>query len=218
MLSVVAMIMTTTVIVKTAIVAGIACPNSAPDQSSVTPLSGLTWPSSTITWAFGTPSSTSGLGLGTITKPIIDLAQQKAVTRGIEGWPRVGDVAIVHVSDPREAMVEIGYGNDSSLQLLGQSVWRYQPETKKFTKVVITLQDPDISALSRGPGGALTYDDGVELQQLAAHEFGVALGLAEGPGTNRCSIMNHVLTSANRAPDSADIAALKKIYVPSSSR
>jgi hypothetical protein len=100
----------------------------------------------------------------------------------------------VRVSDPRKAMVEIGYGNDSSLGLLGQCVWRYQQ--KKFIKVVITLQDLRISSLSKGADGALPYDNNVELQQLAAHEFGVALGLAEGPGTDRCSIMNHVHTSA----------------------
>ena len=55
-----------------------------------------------------------------------------------------------------------------------------------------------------------------ELRQLAAHEFGVALGLAEGPGSDGCSVMNHVLTSANRTPDSADVAALRKIYGSSS--
>ena len=215
-LSAVATIMTTTMINKAAFAAGIACPKmNAPEQSSVTPLSGLVWPGNVITWAFGTPTSTRGLGLGNITNAITDPLQQTAVTQGIENWPRVGSLEIVRVSDPRKAMVEIGYGNDSSFQLLGQSVWRYQPETKKFTKVVITLQDPSISPLSKGSDGALTYSNNVELQQLAAHEFGVALGLAEGPGTDGCSVMNHVLTSANRTPDAADIAALRKIYAAS---
>lgn len=204
--------MATIMMVAEANAAGIACQKPGAPAPSVTPQSGLTWPVSTITWAFGTPSSTGGLGLGTITTAVTDMPQQKAVARGIDSWPRVGRLEIVHVSDPRKAMVEIGYGNDSSFRLLGQSVWRYQPRTKKFVKVVITLEDPGISPLSRGPDGALTYDDHVELQQLAAHEFGVALGLAEGPGTDRCSVMNHVLSPANRTPDPADIAALRQIY------
>ncbi len=73
------------------------------------------------------------------------------------------------------------------------------------------LQDPAISPLAPDASGILTYSGtGTWLQQLAAHESGAPLGLAEG--SDPASIMNHVQTATNRTPDAADVAAIDSLY------
>lgn len=180
-----------------------------------TPTSGLTWaaPLGTatdpITWAFAAPGNATGLG--TVTSAISDPNQQAAVTAGINEWAQVSGLHLEQVSNPTQANIQIGYGEPSGL--LGQDIWAYNPQTSQFTSDLVLLDDPADHPLTSN-NGQLTYADGVTLQQLATHETGVGLGLAEGDGSDANSIMNHVLDASNQVPDAADIAAIDSLYGP----
>jgi hypothetical protein len=176
-----------------------------------TPLSGLTWPSSPITWAFAQPGVIPH-NLGTVTSAITDPAQQAEVIAGIEEWAKVSGVQLVQVMDPSVADIQIGYGDPTNL--IGEDSWYYNPSNSTFIADWVLLKDPAISSLSLDSSGHLAYSNGVELRQVTTHEFGVGLGLAEGDGSDVYSVLNHVLSSLNRVPDSADIAAIDKLYGP----
>ena len=174
-----------------------------------TPTTGLSWGSSTITWAFATPESTS---LGDVSDAITDPSQQAAVTAGIEQWAQVSGVNLVQVSNPSQADIQVGYGNLSGL--LGESMWDYNPANSQYTNATVLLEDPADTSLN---GSNLTYSgSSATLEQLATHEFGAALGLAEGDGSDSSSVMNHIQTPSNQTPDSADIAAIDSLYGSSS--
>jgi predicted Zn-dependent protease len=168
-----------------------------------TPLSGLKWGSNTITWAFASPSST-----GQVTSAISDPSQQAAVEAGINQWAQVSGVNLAEVSDPSQANIQVGYGNLNGL--LGESLWGYTSGSSTYTNATVLLQDPESKPLN---GSSLTYSGSdATLQQLATHEFGAAIGLAEGSGSDANSVMNHMQTAANRVPDGADLAAIQSLY------
>ena len=177
----------------------------------MTPLSGIKWPSSRITWAFAKPGPAQH-GLGTVTSAVSDPAQEAEIIAGVEEWAKVSGVQLQHVEDPSKADITIRYGDPTNL--IGEDIWYYNPSTNTFINDLVLLKDPAIASLSLDGSGHLSYDDGVGLKQLATHEFGVGLGLAEGDGSDVNSVMNHKLTSLNRAPDPADIIAIDSLYGP----
>lgn len=176
-----------------------------------TPLSGLTWTSKTVTWAFASPGQVDGLG--TVTSAISLSAQQAAVAAGIQEWAKVSGVNLVEVFEPSQADVQIGYGNPSGL--IGECLWSYNPQTSHFSNALVLVKDPSLDPLATDANGNLVYSGWqTTLQQLATHEFGVALGLAEGNGSDPGSVMNHVQGPSNQVPDAADIAAIDSLYGP----
>src|ERR1700712_3069723 len=89
------------------------CALMAPKDPMSTPLSGLTWTSNTITWAFAAPGAVPNLG--TVTSTIFDPAQQAAVTVGINDWTKISGVNLVQITDPSQANIQVGYGNPAGL-------------------------------------------------------------------------------------------------------
>jgi predicted Zn-dependent protease len=177
----------------------------------VTPLLGIKWLSSRITWAFA-KLGTVQHGLGTVTRAVSDPSQQAEIIAGVEEWAKVSGVQLQEVEDPSKADIKIGYGDPPNL--IGEDTWYYNPSNNTFIDDLVLLKDPAIMPLSMGGSGHLSYDDGVELKQLATHEFGVGLGLGEGDGSDMNSVMNHSLTSLNRVPDPADVMAIDSLYGP----
>lgn len=183
-----------------------------------TPTSGLTWaaPLGTvadpITWAFAQPGSNVD-GLAAVTNAISDPMQQAQVTAGIDRWSQVSGLQLREVANPSIADIQVGYGNPSNL--LGQDLWSYDPQTSTYNDDLVLLGDPNSKGgLTVAANGQLTYSNNVTLEQLATHEFGAAIGLAEGNGSDSSSVMNHTLTSSNQVPDAADIAAADNLYGP----
>lgn len=171
-----------------------------------TPLSGLTWGSNTVTWAFASAGSS---GMGNVTDAIADSTPQAAVVAGIQQWAKVSGLNLVQVADPSQADVQIGYGSLSGL--LGESMWSYNPADSQYSNALVLLQDPAVTPLIVGSDGSLTYSGSAStLQQLATHEFGAALGLAESSDPN--SVMNHMQQLYNQTPDAADVAAIDSLY------
>lgn len=175
-----------------------------------TPLSGITWPSKTVTWAFAKTGPIPALGR-TVTAAVTDPGERAAVTAGVNEWAEVSGVRLAEIDDPVDADVLIGFGEPKGL--LGECTWFYNPQTDMFRKALVLLRHPGY--FDKSGDGALTYPgQAASLQQLTAHEFGAALGLAEGSGADKRSVMNHVQDGANPVPDTADVAAIDRLFGP----
>jgi hypothetical protein len=184
-----------------------------------TPTSGITWASplgsasDPIKWAFATAGS-NPFGLGTVASAVTNSQQQAAIASGMNEWATVSGVKLQQVLNPSQANIEVGFGKLSGL--LGEDLWSYRLPADTYNGSLVLFQDPSISPL-KNVNGQLEYNDNCTLTQLAIHEFGLALGLAEGNGSDPHSILNHLMTTANRVPDAADIAAIDSLYGPAAS-
>lgn len=126
-------------------------------------------------------------------------------------WTAVSGVKLTQVQNPASANVQIGWADCLSIGLIGEALWNFSGSLYNFALVI--LEDPSLSALSTNANGLLAYSNNVELRQLACHEFGATLGLAEG-NQDPTSIMNHLQNSLNRVPDASDALAMHGIYGP----
>jgi len=75
----------------------------------------------------------------------------------------------------------------------------------------VQLESPGQAALTTDASGQLTYaSTGASFEQVALHEIGHALGLADNDTAG--SIMNMVLGTSNPTLDAADIADIQALY------
>jgi hypothetical protein len=95
---------------------------------------------------------------------------------------------------------------------LGFTHYRYDANGKFENDNRVAVQDPVTFRVTKLDDGDFQYNGtGVTMFQEFVSQLGHALGL--GPNTSDpTSIMNPVLTSNNRAPDSQDVAAIQSLY------
>ncbi|WP_323992965.1 matrixin family metalloprotease [Nguyenibacter sp. L1] len=160
-----------------------------------------------VTWSF-TETAPRGVPLygGTIQG-----TYQAAVEQAIDTWSKASGIDFEQVADSASSDIRIGWGNldtaDSGVAgvtLLRASEGSLRPGT------MIELENPLQDPLTQTRAGAFTYaGSSVGLEQLALHEIGHALGLAES--ANPTSIMYPELSARNvtlSASDRSEIAAL----------
>ena len=172
-------------------------------------LEGSKWTNSTgvITWSFiNGPAS----GLVPVSSSL-DTQEQAAVEKAFDTWAAASGLKFEEVADSSQSDIRVGFsllgGADGTL---GYTSVKAQNGTA-LAGATISLEDPAEDALVTDANGQLAYSGtDTELSQLALHEIGHALGLADDSDPN--SIMAPVLSSSNRALDATDLAGLQLLY------
>jgi predicted Zn-dependent protease len=173
------------------------------------PFNGGAWNTRVITWNFATEP-------GNQTTPFsgsIQTQYQAAIEQAFQTWSTVTGLSFAQVSDGTQTPdISIGWGSfdSSNSGLMGYTSFQVQAGQMQ-PGVVVRLEDPSQDALVTGPDGAFTYSGTqVELYQLALHEIGHALGLAESTDVN--SVMFPELGQANQTLDATDTANIQQLY------
>ncbi|NVN11287.1 matrixin family metalloprotease, partial [Nguyenibacter vanlangensis] len=161
-----------------------------------------------VTWSFAeTPPQGVPLYGGTI-----EGAYQAAVEQALDTWSKAAGIDFEQVADSAASDIRIGWGNlDTAdtgvvgVTLLKTDAGVLRPGT------VIELENPQQDPLMQASGETFTYAGSqVGLQQLALHEIGHALGLAES--ADPTSIMYPLLGSHNKTLSASDIADIASLY------
>jgi predicted Zn-dependent protease len=161
-----------------------------------------------ITWSFATsPGTTAAPFSG-----YIDHSYKAAVEKAFQTWAAASGLTFKEVPDGAASDIRIGWGNfdTSTSGVIGYTSYRQRNGTIQ-PGTIIRLEDPAQDSLVRGSDGQLTYSGTqAELSQVALHEIGHALGLADDADPN--SIMYYASGVSNRTLDQTDIAGIQTLY------
>jgi hypothetical protein len=144
----------------------------------------------------------------------LDIAEQAVAEQAIEAWASASGLNFAEVSDGSQADIRIGLGtfNTGTSGVLGYT--SYQTNAGAFQPgTIIRMEDPNETALTTDANGQLAYaGTGAEFYQVALHEIGHALGLADNADPN--SVMYYASSTANQSLDATDIAEITALYGP----
>jgi predicted Zn-dependent protease len=163
-----------------------------------------------ITWSFAS-------GSGTSTSPISGSVQsqyQAVIERAIQTWAAATGLTFTQVPASAASDIQIGWGDfdTTSSGTVGYTS-SAGDNAGQIQSVIVRLEDPAEDPLIAGIGGALTYSGTqTELYQVALHEIGHALGLAESSDPN--SVMFPLLGPSNTSLDATDITDVDALYNP----
>ncbi|BCI65895.1 hypothetical protein AAJCM20276_05190 [Acetobacter aceti] len=160
----------------------------------------------TITWNFAqdNPGSVNDLYAGSIQDQY-----QDAIETAINEWSQATGLTFKEVSDMSSSDIRIAWGNFNTAYtgVAGLTFYGDSSNPSDLIELENPLQDALVS------NGTNDYDyagTSVDLTQLALHEIGHTLGLAES--SNQDSIMFPELGENNRSLDSQDVAEVKGLY------
>ncbi|GAA4486783.1 beta strand repeat-containing protein [Gluconacetobacter asukensis] len=161
-----------------------------------------------VTWSF---SETAPRGIP-LYGGTIQGAYQAAVEQALDTWSKASGIDFEQVSDSASSDIRIGWGNldttntgVAGVTLLRASAGTLRPGT--MIELETPLQDP----LTQTSPGAFTYaGSSVGLEQLALHEIGHALGLAESASPT--SIMYPLLGTHNITLNTSDMSDIAVLY------
>jgi hypothetical protein len=182
---------------------------TAPNSNiAPSPFNGAQWAGSVVTWSFAGNS-------GPKTAPFSNYVQsqyQTAVAQAFQTWANAAGITLEQVSDSSSADIRVGWGvfDPSNSGVLGYTSYSSIGGIAR-PGVTIRLEDPAEDPLLTGSNGFLTYSGTTTtLNQLALHEIGHALGLAESSDPN--SIMFPELGSQNATLDATDFENIQMEY------
>ena len=178
-------------------------------------LEGAKWATDNITWSFA--NSTYGSDSSDPFSSAISPQYQSAIEQALQQWSAVSGLTFTQVPDSATqagaADIRIGFGalDPSSTGSIGDTNIRYDSSGNLLPDAVVRLEDPSETALVQGSDGAYTYaGTSSELEQVALHEIGHALGL--GHSTDSSAIMYPSAGPSNRSLDQSDIAGIQSLY------
>ena len=178
-------------------------------------LEGAKWATDNITWSFA--DSTYGSDTSDPFSSTISPQYQSAIEQALQQWSAVTPLTFTQVPDSatqaNAADIRIGFGtfNSSSTRTIGETDIRYGSSGNLLPDAVVRLEDPSETALGQGSDGAYTYaGTSSELEQIALHEIGHALGL--GHSTDTGATMYPSAGPNNRTLDQSDIAGIQSLY------
>jgi uncharacterized protein YaiE (UPF0345 family) len=175
------------------------------------PLEGAKWVGTTITWSFAdSPGPSIAPFSGYITGQY-----QSVVEQAMTAWAQASGLTLEEVPDSTSSDIRIGWGTFDAassgvigLTSLDGAGGVMQPG------VIVRLEDPSEDALTAGTDGQLDYTGTqASLSQVALHEIGHALGLADSSDPN--SVMYYAASSADATLDQTDISNIQGLYKPS---
>jgi predicted Zn-dependent protease len=169
---------------------------------------GAKWADKTITWSFASAS-------GGISDAITNTKEQQAVEQAFQAWAKASGVNFDEVAAGSSADIEVGFGdlNLASSNQIGLTKYTRQGGT--LTSAQVELEDPNQASLTTNAAGQLAYaNTNATFEQVALHEIGHALGLADNDVAG--SIMNAVLGTSNQSLNGTDTANIQGLYAKSS--
>ncbi|WP_423373058.1 beta strand repeat-containing protein [Dyella nitratireducens] len=170
---------------------------------------GAKWADQTITWSF----ASAGNGYS---DAITNSAEQTAVAQAFQAWAKASGLNVDEVAAGSKADIEVGFSdlNPASTNQIGLT--KYSSQAGVLTGANVALEDPSQAALTTDASGQLEYaNTDATFEQVALHEIGHALGLADTDVAG--SIMNAVLGTDNQAISATDATNVQKLYANTSS-
>jgi predicted Zn-dependent protease len=119
---------------------------------------------------------------------------------------------LTEISDASQANIETGWGdfNTASSGVLGYTNYTTDGNGT-FTHAEIRMEDPTETTLVTDQNGQEAYSGtNAELYQVALHEIGHALGLADNSDPN--SVMYYGSGASNVTLDATDISNIRSLY------
>ena len=164
----------------------------------------------TITWSFATGPANSSDPFSSY----VDTQYKATFEDAMQAWEAVSGLIFREVPDSATSDIRIGWGDfdTSTTGVLGYTV-SHQHDGSLRPGVVVRLEDPSQNSLRSGANGNSFYaETGATLYQVALHEIGHAIGLADNADPN--SVMFASSSKANRTLDQTDIDGVQALYGP----
>ena len=161
------------------------------------------WADKTVTWSFASASGSNA---------ITNTAEQVAVEQAFKAWAAASGLTFEEASAGTASDIEVGFGdlNTATSNTIGLTHYTYAGGELQ-AGVQVQLESPGQAPLTTDASGQLMYaSTGASFEQVALHEIGHALGLADNDVTG--SIMNMVLGTSNSTLDATDIANIQELY------
>jgi hypothetical protein len=166
------------------------------------------WADKTLTWSFATPAAGTG---ALLSNAISDPSQQAAVEQAFQTWAQASGLNIEEVAAGKPADIEVGFGDLDTATTNEIGLTQYHSTNGDMTGALVELEDPSQSPLTTNSDGQLVYaNTEATFEQVALHEIGHALGLADSDQAG--SIMNYLLDDTNTSLGSTDLAGISKLY------
>ncbi|RDS80259.1 hypothetical protein DWU98_15250, partial [Dyella monticola] len=165
---------------------------------------GAKWADKTVTWSFGSAS-------GGFSDAITGTAEQQAVEQAFQAWAKASGLNFVELAPGAKANIEVGFNDldTASTNQIGLTTYSNQGGT--LTSAKVELEDPNQASLTTNASGQLAYaNTNATFEQVALHEIGHALGLADNDIAG--SIMNAVLGTGNQTLSGTDTADIQSLY------
>lgn len=173
------------------------------------PYEGAKWSNTTITWSLAdAPSDQASAPYS----GYISGSYASQIAQAMNAWGQASGLTFVEVADSSTADVRVGWGtfNPTQTGVLGLTSFNANAGTLQ-AGVTVRLEDPTEDALVTGPNGQAEYaGTNASLYQVALHEIGHALGLADSPDPH--SIMYYAASASDATLDQTDINNIQTLY------
>jgi predicted Zn-dependent protease len=164
----------------------------------------------TVTWSFAT-ANYSSQGKELYSGTILDPTQQAVISQAVQQWATATGIKFVQVQDSQYADMRIGWGDLNTATSGVVGITSFTDSNSAYNPgVIVRLEDPTQQALTNSSGQLAYTNTSANLLQVALHEIGHALGLADNIDPN--SVMYYESVSTNQTLDSTDKTGAQAIY------
>jgi predicted Zn-dependent protease len=173
-------------------------------------IEGAQWSGNVVTWSFANSAGSSSAPFS----GYVQSAYQAAIEQAFQTWASAAGITLEEVADSASTDIRVGWGNlgTSESAVLGYTNYDSIGGVAQ-AGVIIRLEDPNDDPLvadANGDGGFTYSGTSTTLEQVALHEVGHALGLAESSDPN--SVMYAELGTQNTTLDANDVANIRELY------